>query len=509
MRLFTALIALTVLGAGRRQFNSDHGRSPGVLGPPLASAAPAPASVQTIFQAPKDNAERNDQSRLAAKGKGKSNEQFHEAYHTYNEIEDYITQLVSIYPQFASVISLGTTWENRSILALQISLPSDDGDNEPGSSEEPPSWWRENLQALLHRLSFYRPADSGLKPGLMVVAGTHAREWVSTASSLYFADKVLSLAQEYQTGLPPAPVPPHISESRAAMRSRKSKAKSHDQKRRRGRIHRRKPQKPKHDHASLLTPMEAYYLLDAFTLTLVPLSNPDGYAYTWDKHKGNRLWKKNRQPASSGEETECIGIDVNRNWDYAFVPSSDPAARCSESFAGSEALEALETRALSNFLLDEGNNVKAFVDLHSYGQHVMYPFATSCQEALPDEEDLAEVALGSAKALRELHKSSFTTGRICDLLFSSWSNSIDWSYAVAKIKWSFAVELRDVGTYGFLLPAQQIVPTGEELVSMLAYLLHFIEKVRSRKRSFDRSCADCEADRNYAYMHLYYMQKEN
>jgi extracellular matrix protein 14 len=121
---------------------------------------------------------------------------------------------------------------------------------------------------------------------------------------------------------------------------------------------------------------------------------------------------------------------------------------------------------------------------------VMYPFAISCDEPLPDEEDLAEVALGSAKALRDLHKTSFSTGRICELLFSNWGSSIDWSYAVGNIKWSFAVELRDAGTYGFLLPPAQIKPSGEELTSLLGYMLTFIAKVSHFSTLLRPRCAD-------------------
>ena len=107
---------------------------------------------------------------------------------------------------------------------------------------------------------------------------------------------------------------------------------------------------------------------------------------------------------------------------------------------------------------------------------VMYPFATSCQEPLPDEEDLIEVALGSVRALRSQHESQFSTGKICDLLFSNWGTSIDWSYARAGIKWSFAIELRDAGTHGFLLPPSQIRPSGEELTSLVGYMAGFIAK---------------------------------
>ena len=38
----------------------------------------------------------------------------------------------------------------------------------------------------------------------------------------------------------------------------------------------------------------------------------------------------------------------------------------------------------------------------------------------------------------------------------------DWASGVLGVKYSYALELRDKGRYGFLLPANQIIPTGHE-----------------------------------------------
>lgn len=40
--------------------------------------------------------------------------------------------------------------------------------------------------------------------------------------------------------------------------------------------------------------------------------------------------------------------------------------------------------------------------------------------------------------------------------------SSDWAYDTAGVQMAFALELRDTGNYGFLLPADQIIPVGEE-----------------------------------------------
>lgn len=56
--------------------------------------------------------------------------------------------------------------------------------------------------------------------------------------------------------------------------------------------------------------------------------------------------------------------------DFGFNTSPYPVRDpCSESYAGAKPFEALETQALSRYMLDEQNNIKLFFDLHSYGQH--------------------------------------------------------------------------------------------------------------------------------------------
>jgi len=50
--------------------------------------------------------------------------------------------------------------------------------------------------------------------------------------------------------------------------------------------------------------------------------------------------------------------------------------------------------------------------------------------------------------------------------------TIDWTYDQG-IKYSYTFELRDTGRYGFILPANQIVPTAEETwLALMAIMEH-------------------------------------
>ena len=53
---------------------------------------------------------------------------------------------------------------------------------------------------------------------------------------------------------------------------------------------------------------------------------------------------------------------------------------------------------------------------------------------------------------------------------------MDWMKAVAGIKYCYEYELRDTGTWGFLLPPSHIIPSGEETLDGLIAMLDAIRE---------------------------------
>lgn len=60
---------------------------------------------------------------------------------------------------------------------------------------------------------------------------------------------------------------------------------------------------------------------------------------------------------------------------------------------------------------------------------------------------------------------------MCDTLYRVSGSSIDYVADVTGAKYAFTLELRDTGYYGFVLPASQILPIGEETWAGFRYLL--------------------------------------
>uniref|UniRef100_A0A8B9ITS9 Carboxypeptidase A2 n=1 Tax=Amazona collaria TaxID=241587 RepID=A0A8B9ITS9_9PSIT len=179
-------------------------------------------------------------------------------------------------------------------------------------------------------------------------------------------------------------------------------------------------------------------LLNKMDIFLLPVANPDGYVFT---HTTNRMWRKTR---SRNKGSLCVGVDPNRNWDAGFGGPGASNNPCSDSYRGPSANSEVEVKSIVDFIRNHGN-IQAFLTLHSYSQLLMYPYGYKCTQPA----DYAELVRHSdVKPVLTPHK--YKSG-----------GSIDWSYDYG-IKYSFAFELRDTGRFGFLLPANQIIPTAEE-----------------------------------------------
>lgn len=101
----------------------------------------------------------------------------------------------------------------------------------------------------------------------------------------------------------------------------------------------------------------------------------------------------------------------------------------------------------------------------------MSPYGYSCTVTAADNSELVSLVNGYANAARVPYGTRYRAGPICTTIYQATGSSVDYSYDVSKIKYSFTTELRDTGTYGFVLPANQILPTSIESWAGLKYLL--------------------------------------
>ncbi|RKP25644.1 hypothetical protein SYNPS1DRAFT_2973, partial [Syncephalis pseudoplumigaleata] len=298
---------------------------------------------------------------------------FFKSYQGFEELAALCTELADVFPRWVERIRIGLSHEGRELFGVRIHAR------------------RSNSTVEQRRKSKRRE--------IVIAAGAHGREWISTAVASYLA---YALATGYA-------INPHIAS-----------------------------------------------LVDRFEFTILPLLNPDGYMYARDV---DRMWRKNRQPIAN---SSCVGTDDHWNADgQASYP-------CSENYPGSEPFSAPETRQLADYLKERDQAI-AFIDLHAYSQLWMLPFSAQCRQIPRNKENMLEMALGAVESIRRVNGTRFEVGSVCNIMYRQSGTAIDWIHRHAHALFSFWIELRDTGTYGFMLPPEYILPSGEE---MLAGVLH-------------------------------------
>lgn len=190
---------------------------------------------------------------------------------------------------------------------------------------------------------------------------------------------------------------------------------------------------------------------------VAPLLNPDGYSFTWTS---DRLWRKNRRPAPLF--SSCVGVDLNRNWNvtgYGVGASTNP---CSETYKGTAANTELETKGVASTILAHNKNIRVYITLHSYGEDILTSWGYTTVLP-PDINKINALANKAAAAVLAVNPNRVYTVETGAALYPAGGASDDWAKIVARIPYSYTIELPDIGNYGFVLPSSFITPVGAEM----------------------------------------------
>ncbi|XP_073327545.1 carboxypeptidase A1-like [Pagrus major] len=205
-------------------------------------------------------------------------------------------------------------------------------------------------------------------------------------------------------------------------------------------------------------------ILNKMDIFLLIMTNPDGFAFT---QTSNRMWRKTRKPNPG---SSCVGVDPNRNWDAGFGGPGASNNPCSETYRGPRANSESEVKSIVDFVRSHGN-LKSFVSIHSYSQMLLYPYGYTRTPAR-DKVELHRLARKAITDLASLHGTRYRYGSIIKTIYQASGGTIDWTYNQG-IKYSYTFELRDTGRHGFLLPANQIIPTAQETwLGLMAIMNH-------------------------------------
>ncbi|HZW09996.1 MAG TPA: M14 family zinc carboxypeptidase [Phycisphaerales bacterium] len=242
--------------------------------------------------------------------------------------------------------------------------------------------------------------NSACEPSVLYNACQHAREWISPMVAMYAADRLL---------------------------------------------------------ASYSSDPDIQRLIDHTEIMIVPVSNPDGYVYTWTN---DRYWRKNRRNNGDGS----TGVDINRNWGYQWGLNngSDPWG-WSDVYRGTAPFSEPETQRLRDWSASRPN-LAAHIDLHSFGQYVLWPWGYTGQQP-PDAQTFSQVGNQIKQEIKNVHNRTYTAGQCYTTLYPVSGGANDWFWGEIETH-SFTIELRG---NDFVLPRAEIIPNSEEIYPALVY----------------------------------------
>lgn len=82
--------------------------------------------------------------------------------------------------------------------------------------------------------------------------------------------------------------------------------------------------------------------------------------------------------------------------------------------------------------------------------------------------------------MKALDNQVYQVGPSAALLYPAAGGSDDWAKSI-DIKYSYTIELRDKGRYGFVLPAHQIETTAKEARAFVFTVSRAVANIRRRE----------------------------
>ncbi|CAO2603047.1 Carboxypeptidase A1 [Lemmus lemmus] len=238
-----------------------------------------------------------------SEGQERSGDSFnYGSYHSLEAIYHEMDSIATDFPDLASRVKIGETFEKRPMYVLKFST---------GGGKKRPAIW--------------------------LNAGIHSREWISQATAIWTARKVMS---------------PGISQG------------------------------------------FCFRSVADVTASVVAVLTPGSFSF----FPQNRMWRKTR---SRTQGSFCVGVDPNRNWDAGFGckigASSNP---CSDTYHGKFANSEVEVKSIVDFVTKHGN-IKAYISIHSYSQLLLYPYGYTSEAASDKKEldEVAKAAVTALTSL--------------------------------------------------------------------------------------------------------------
>ena len=195
------------------------------------------------------------------------------------------------------------------------------------------------------------------------------------------------------------------------------------------------------------TDADLTWLLDEHEITVVVSLNPDGHVRNEPGDEPWAYWRKNTQPYGSCGSSG-YGVDLNRNFDYAWGGAGTRANPCSDVYHGPAPDSEPETQAVQAFareVFTETVPGGLAISLHSYSNLVLWPWGYTEVEA-PDS--LALTMLGEKLATFNGYEPKQASD-----LYPASGTADDWLYGALDVP-AYTFEIGST-TDGFYPPCSR------------------------------------------------------
>jgi len=212
------------------------------------------------------------------------------------------------------------------------------------------------------------------------------------------------------------------------------------------------------------------YMVNNFEMFFVPCVNPDGYIMdnelSFDNGGGQTqfaFWRKNLRDNNNNNlfESEFDGVDLNRNYGYAWGPEYDGSSPDPTSiiYHGPSAMSEPEVQAIAQLAIE--NNFQITMNYHTYGDYLIHPWGFVFGDPTPDSTAFRSIA----KLLTKENNYIYGTGDET-LNYLVNGDTDDWMYGEQDLKnkvFSYTPEA-GASSDGFYPPQERIIPICNEVL---------------------------------------------
>ena len=203
----------------------------------------------------------------------------------------------------------------------------------------------------------------------------------------------------------------------------------------------------------LLSMPKAYLhlFLSTTNIYFIPIVNIDTYKFNSDRYLlGTKIWdimaRKNRRPHLSKKcNSDDLGVDLNRNYDYYFGEDNEGSSNnpCSEDYRGDHPFSEPETLNIKNFV-ESHPDIKIVYNYHTWGNLIITPF--NCFKKKKSDEKLQKEFPVQYEMYKDFEKEGnypphFLFGNADNTIkYTANGDATDWFLGKQKIL-SFSPEL--------------------------------------------------------------------